>query len=59
MTTMAWLGPFARDRSGATAIEYAMVAGLLSIAIIGGASILGTNLNAFFDGVANHPAWPF
>ena len=34
---------FLRDRQGATAIEYALIAGLISIAIITGASQIGTS----------------
>lgn len=36
---------FARDESGATAIEYGLIAALIAVVIIGGASALGTALN--------------
>ncbi|AMD60575.1 Flp family type IVb pilin [Rhizobium pusense] len=52
---------FLKDESGATAIEYGLIAALISVAIIGGASAVGTKLNAFFQALseridANKPA---
>lgn len=45
---------FFADTSGATAIEYAMVAGFLSIIIVGTVNALGSNVNAmFFSKIAN------
>lgn len=43
---------FAKDESGATAIEYGLIATLIGVAIIAGASLLGTNLNNLFSSVA-------
>jgi len=43
---------FAKDESGATAIEYGLIAALIAIAIIGGASAVGTQLSAKFTGIA-------
>lgn len=40
-----------RDESGATAIEYGMIAALVSVALIVGASSLGNAINATFSGV--------
>jgi pilus assembly protein Flp/PilA len=40
---------FLRDESGATAIEYALIGSLLSVAIIIGAAALGSKLNIMFD----------
>jgi pilus assembly protein Flp/PilA len=40
---------FLKDESGATAIEYGLIAALLSVAIVGGASMVGTQLDALFD----------
>ena len=34
-----------KDRRGATAIEYGLLAGLIAVAVIAGASSLGTNIN--------------
>lgn len=41
----------AKDRSGATVIEYCLIAGIISLAIIGGATILGTETNETFTAV--------
>ena len=42
-----------QDESGATAIEYGLIAALIAVAIIGALGILGTNLSALFDGIAS------
>ncbi|MEC5291458.1 Flp family type IVb pilin [Aurantimonas sp. C2-6-R+9] len=39
------------DISGATAIEYVMIAGLISIAIVVAATGIGTSVVSMFDGV--------
>ena len=43
---------FAKDESGATAIEYGLIATLIAVAIIVGATALGTQLNVVFDDLA-------
>ncbi len=43
---------FLRDNSGATAIEYALIGGLVSVAIIVGARALGVSLNSVYTGVS-------
>ena len=43
---------FFRSTSGATAIEYAMIAGGISIVIVGGVGLIGGNLNGLFEAVA-------
>lgn len=40
---------FLRDEEGAAAIEYGLLAGLISVMIIAGATIVGTNLSAIFN----------
>ena len=40
-----------RCRSAATAIEYALIAGLISLAIIVGVSLIGSRLNTTFSQV--------
>lgn len=42
---------FLNDESGATAIEYGLLAALISVMIIGGATLVGTNLAATFGTV--------
>lgn len=41
-----------RDETGATAIEYALVAALISVVVIAGASALGVNIGAVFDSIS-------
>ena len=43
---------FCRDESGATAIEYGLIAAGISIAIIVAVTSLGTSLNTTFTSVA-------
>jgi pilus assembly protein Flp/PilA len=43
---------FAKDESGATAIEYGLIATLIGVAIILGAAALGTQLNSVFQGIS-------
>jgi pilus assembly protein Flp/PilA len=40
-----------KDRSGATVIEYCVIAGIISIAIVGGATAIGSSTNASFNAV--------
>ena len=41
-----------RDDSGATAIEYGLIAALVAVAAIGAMTTLGTNLSGIFNTVA-------
>lgn len=43
---------FIQDENGATAIEYGLIAALVSVVIIAALTALGGALNATFDGVA-------
>jgi len=43
---------FASNEEGVTAIEYALIAALIAVVIIGGATLLGTNLNTLFENLA-------
>ena len=47
---------FLKDESGATAIEYGLIAALIAVAIITGATALGTELNAKFDEISSELA---
>ncbi|HEY5818834.1 MAG TPA: Flp family type IVb pilin [Mesorhizobium sp.] len=42
---------FVKDESGATAIEYGLIAALIAVAIIAGAGYLGNQLNAKFTSI--------
>jgi pilus assembly protein Flp/PilA len=44
---------FAKDQSGATAIEYGLIAAGISVAIIAVVTGLGTNLKGTFQTVSN------
>jgi pilus assembly protein Flp/PilA len=43
---------FLRDEKGATAIEYALIASIISLVIVGGATMIGTSLRGSFNQVA-------
>ena len=47
---------FLKDESGATAIEYGLIAALIAVAIIGGVSALGTNASETFTKVSDEIA---
>ncbi len=44
---------FCGDESGATAIEYGLIAALISVAIIGAVTTVGDSLNTIFGEVSN------
>lgn len=43
-----------RDKKGATAIEYGLIAALIAVAAITAMSTLGDNLEATFENVSGH-----
>ena len=43
---------FMKDESGATAIEYGLIAALISVALITGATALGNSLNNQFKNLS-------
>lgn len=45
------LRPLARDRRGATALEYGLIAALIAVVIIGAVTALGTGINTSFTKV--------
>ena len=45
---------FVKDESGATAIEYGLIAALISVALITGATALGNSLNTQFTNLASY-----
>jgi len=50
---MTKLLAFLRDESGATAIEYGLIAALISVVIITAVTAVGTSLQATFNSVAS------
>ena len=48
MTMFQLLNRFAKDESGATAIEYGLIAALIAVVIISALRTIGTNLNTAF-----------
>lgn len=42
---------FVREEEGATAIEYALIAALIALAIVGALQATGTSLNGLFERV--------
>jgi len=44
---------FIKDESGATAIEYGLIAALVAVVLITGAELLGANLSDKFEAIAN------
>jgi pilus assembly protein Flp/PilA len=49
---MNLISRFVRDESGATAIEYGLIAALIAVAIITVVRLVGTNLSSTFNSVA-------
>ena len=45
---------FVRDESGATAIEYGLIAALVAVVLITALTTLGTSLSTTFSGVATN-----
>jgi pilus assembly protein Flp/PilA len=45
---------FVRDESGATAIEYGLIAALIAVVIIGTLQAIGTNLSTKLNAVATN-----
>jgi len=43
---------FAQNQTGATAIEYGLIAGLISVVIIGAVTAVGTNLSSKFTAIS-------
>jgi pilus assembly protein Flp/PilA len=43
---------FAANRSGATAIEYGLLAGLIAVVIIGAVTLVGTGVQSQFTAVS-------
>lgn len=48
MKLVKFIKNFGHEEDGVTAIEYGLIAALIAIVIITGATLVGTNLNALF-----------
>lgn len=57
VSSFAGLSTFVRrlrnDKSGVTAIEYGLIAGLIAVVIIGTVATIGTDLKTSFTTIAN------
>ena len=53
LTFKRFLDAFTADESGATAIEYGLIAALIAVLIIGAVTTVGTNLRTTFNTVGN------
>jgi pilus assembly protein Flp/PilA len=51
---MKTIARFWNDQSGATAIEYGLLAALISVVIIGAVKLVGSNLSTKFNAVATN-----
>ena len=47
----AIVGRFAKDESGSNALEYGLIVGLISLAIVAGAGAAGTALNTLLSDI--------
>ncbi|WP_259759565.1 Flp family type IVb pilin [Pseudomonas sp. GCEP-101] len=47
---------FMADKEGATAIEYAVIAGLISVVVISAAALIGTDLGNIMDNIKTEVA---
>ena len=51
MATLFW--DFAKNDSGATAIEYGLIAGLIAVGIIAALTAFGSGLSGMFNNIQN------
>jgi pilus assembly protein Flp/PilA len=51
---MRFLKRLGNDESGATAIEYGLIAALIAVAVIGAAGAVGTSLTGTFNNISSH-----
>ena len=50
---MKLVSKFLKDESGATAIEYGLIAALISVAIISAATTLGSSISGTFNKISD------
>jgi pilus assembly protein Flp/PilA len=51
-TYLSKIVAFINDEEGASAIEYGLLVGLIALAIVAGATLLGTSISAMFTRAA-------
>ena len=51
-TRLTDLATFYQDKSGATAIEYGLIAGAIAVAIIAAVFAIGDDIKAFFENIS-------
>ena len=51
LKVMAWIAAYRHDIKGATAIEYALIAGGISVAIVSVVFLLGDEIEAVFTAI--------
>jgi pilus assembly protein Flp/PilA len=51
MSPMKILVEFLNDETGATAIEYGLIAAIMGIGVVGGVSSVGTNVVKLYDDI--------
>jgi pilus assembly protein Flp/PilA len=54
MLEQVMLTKFVKNESGATAIEYALIASLVALGLVGGMTNIGTALNDSFTTIAGY-----
>ena len=64
LTTHAWVKVqsfarrFSREETGATAVEYGLIVGLIAVVIIAAVALLGGTLSGFFTTINNKLTTP-
>ena len=58
MYTLKTLARLLKNENGATAIEYGLIAALVSVAAVAALQLVGTNLTAVFNSIAGSLAAP-
>lgn len=49
---ISFVKKFVADEDGVTAIEYGLIAGLIGVMVVAGATAIGTDLNTMFTAIA-------
>ena len=52
VTLQSLINSLRSEDEGATAVEYGLMVSLIAVVIIGAVTLIGTNLNTMFTGVA-------